>query len=224
MNFERIAPFYQLIESLTAGSSAQQCRTALLHHLAFAKSVLLLGEGNGRYLCVLRERFPEMEITVVDSSAKMLQLLRERLATKSFTEDKITLIEQDILHWEVPVDRYDAVVANFFFNCFGPTELKTLIHKIAPAIKLKGICLLADFREPRQWFRRLRAKIILKLMYGFFRYSTQLDARRLSSPDEPLEDAGFHLRERELHEWGLLHADLWVRRGEGRGAQGEGKT
>jgi ubiquinone/menaquinone biosynthesis C-methylase UbiE len=209
MNFDRIAPFYQLIESVTAGSSVQKCRTALLRHLAAAKSVLLIGEGNGRFLITLLEHFPDKQITVVESSARMLQLLRKRLAKNSIDDKNLTLIEQDIRDWDVPAGAYDAIVTNFFLDCFKPIELQTLIHKISHGIKPNGLWLVADFGRPNQLLRGLRAEIILKLMYGFFRRTARLDARRLTAPDEHLEDAGFHLREREVRDWGLLHADVW---------------
>ena len=51
--------------------------------------------------------------------------------------------------------------------------------------------------------------MILKLMYGFFRRTTKLSAKRLTAPDEHLEDAGFRLQERELRSLGLMHADVW---------------
>ncbi len=209
MNFDRIAPFYQLIESVTAGSSVQKCRTALLPHLDTAHSVLLLGEGNGRFLVALREHFPDLKITVVESSGKMLQLLRRRLAKKSLSEENLTLIQADIRDWNVPTGAFDAIVTNFFLDCFRPIELQTLIHKLAQGIKPNGVWLVSDFGKPPQLLRGLRAEIILKLMYGFFRRTARLDARRLTSPDEHLEDAGFHLREREVRDWGLLHADVW---------------
>ena len=215
MNFDRIAPFYQLIESVTAGSSVQQCRTALLHHLARAKSVLLLGEGNGRFLTELMEQFPDMKITIVDSSANMLGLLRKRLAKRFLNEANLTLVQADIREWHFPHQAFDAVVTNFFLDCFRPIELQTLIHRIASSIKPHGLWMIADFNRPPQLIRGLRASIILNLMYGFFRRTAHLDAKRLTSPDEHLEDAGFHLRERELRDWGLMHADVWEHRATG---------
>ena len=51
------------------------------------------------------------------------------------------------------------------------------------------------------------------LMYLFFRLVTRLPARRLTPPDALLAAHGFRLQRRAIHDWGLLHADLWGRAG-----------
>lgn len=209
MNFDRIAPFYQLIETCTAGNAVQKCRTTLLRHLHGKQNILLLGEGNGRFLETLLQAEPEALITVVESSARMIALLRQRMEKRSVPMDRVTLIQTDARDWQVPSKAFDAMVTNFFLDCFRPVELQTLIHRLAEGITHDGVWLIADFREPPQLFRRARAALILKLMYVFFRRAVKLSAKRLTSPDEHLEDAGLRLQEREIQSLGLMHSDVW---------------
>lgn len=211
MNFDRIAPFYQLLETVTAGTSVQRCRTTFLPTLATAENILLLGEGNGRFLVELLKRWPDKQVTVVDSSHRMLELLKRRLHRNGLNPDKVEYINEDVRQWRPPEARFDAIVANFFLDCFRPIELQTLIHSLARGARPNALWLIADFDQPPQFLRGLRAAMILGVMYRFFRLTTNLAARRLTPPDQHLEDAGFMLRERQKRDWGLMHADVWVR-------------
>ncbi|HLP78983.1 MAG TPA: hypothetical protein VK327_18945, partial [Candidatus Paceibacterota bacterium] len=71
--------------------------------------------------------------------------------------------------------------------------------------------LIADFQCPATGIKKLRAKLILRSMYVFFQYATNLPARNLVPPDSILERYGFQLRHRAEYEWGLLHSDCWQR-------------
>ena len=80
MNFDRIAPFYGPMERWLAGKCLHRCRTAFLGEIPVPRRVLMVGEGHGRFLGAFRERFPEADITVLDGSAKMLEISKARLA------------------------------------------------------------------------------------------------------------------------------------------------
>jgi hypothetical protein len=85
-----------------------------------------------------------------------------------------------------------------------------LVGRLAAAAKPEARWLLSDFCEPSAGFGKWRARLILEAMYLFFGWATGLPADRLTSPDQSLVRRGFVLRQRQLFEWGLLHADLWV--------------
>ena len=209
MNFDRIAPFYQFIESVSGGALPQRCRLTHFNFLKGCSNTLLLGEGNGRFLCEILRRFPGMKVTVVDSSARMLELAQKRLARHGHPDTNITWVNQDIRDWEGGGAHFHAIVANFFFDCFRPLDLQRIIHAVARLADDDAVWLVADFQHPRPLLRRLRAKAMLAAMYAFFRKTTQLNARTLTDPDEYLEDSGFELRERRTYDWGLMQADVW---------------
>jgi len=211
MNFDRIAPFYQLLETVTAGPAVQRCRTTFLPSLESAQDILLLGEGNGRFLVELLKRWPDKQVTVVDSSRRMLDLVQKRLTRNRLDASGVKFINEDVREWQPPTDAYDAIVANFFLDCFRPIELQTLIHKLSASARPEALWLVADFDQPPQFLRGLRAAMILGVMYRFFRLTTNLAARRLTPPDQHLEDAGFTLRERHKRDLGLMHSDIWIR-------------
>ena len=59
--------------------------------------------------------------------------------------------------------------------------------------------------------KKLRSKLILWIMYRFFRTFTKLPARKLIQPDPFLQAAGFGLVQGVQSEWGLLRSDWWQR-------------
>jgi hypothetical protein len=75
-----------------------------------------------------------------------------------------------------------------------------------------GACwLVSDFQVPKTGFKRLRAQVIHRLMYGFFRIVTKLPASALVSPQPFLRRYGFVCVRRAEFDSGLLCAELWKR-------------
>jgi len=213
MSFDRLAPHYRWLEFVLAGNKLQLCRTAFLNHLSDAQEILILGEGNGRFLAELGRRgAARARITCVDSSAGMLSLAQSRIAHVRDRDMEIEFVHADALQWEPSRGRtYDAVVTHFFLDCFRPEQLQQLIAKLSAAATGQACWLLADFQIPNRGWRRLRARVIHRLMYVFFRLMTRLPADSLTSPDPFLQENGFTLRKRRLSNWNLLHSDLWER-------------
>ncbi len=75
-------------------------------------------------------------------------------------------------------------------DCFPAELLPAALSRLHATRCPAAPWLLADFRPPRHWWQRL----LLKTMYGFFRLSTGLRARRL--PDLRAALAALGLRPR----------------------------
>jgi len=80
MSFDSLAAHYRWMEWLLAGRKLQRCRTAFLRRINPPREVLLLGEGNGRFLEALLQAHPQARVTCVDASAAMLERARARMA------------------------------------------------------------------------------------------------------------------------------------------------
>lgn len=209
MSFDILAPHYRWLEFILAGDKLQRCRTAYIDRLSEARNILILGEGNGRFLAELCKRAQCARITCVDSSARMLALARSRSAGARNHKVELQFIHADALKWQPQTGYYDAIVTHFFLDCFPPDELAGLTARIGRAATRESSWLLADFQIPAHGWRRTRARAIHQLMYAFFRAFTRLPARAMTAPDGFLQQNGFCLRERRLSEWELLRSDLW---------------
>lgn len=211
MSFDTLAPHYRWMEFLLAGDKLQRCRTAFLPEVTGARNILILGEGNGRFLAACRRALPNANITCVDSSGRMLAIARKRLEQSGEDLKSIEFVTTDALTWPAPRNCFDLIVTHFFLDCFQAGELKSLIASLAHAATGQAAWLLADFQMPVSGFSRYRAAVIHRAMYLFFRFATGLSARRLANPDEFLRAHDFALCQRRVSDWGLLRTDCWVR-------------
>ena len=209
MSFDILAPHYRWMEFVSAGNKLQLCRTAFLGRITGANHVLILGEGNGRFLLECRRQLPNAKITVVDASARMLARARQRLEGQGINSERIDFVCADTLTWTPPEGPFDLIVTHFFLDCFRAGQLDPLIATLAHAAAPGANWLLADFQSAPAGWARFRSKLILWLMYRFFTVVTRLPASTLTPPDVFLERHGFQLREREVYDWGLLHSDRW---------------
>jgi len=211
MSFDRLAPHYRWMEWVLAGNKLQRCRTAFLSQVKNARDILILGEGNGRFLAECKYGLGEARITCVDASARMLRLTQNRLRDHGLSTVGVNFVHADALTWDPPRQTFDLVVTHFFLDCFQPDQLEQLIARLSAASCTSTAWLVADFQVPQSSVGRYRARVIHWLMYTFFRVFTRLPARRLTDPDPFLKSHGYFLQDRLVTDWGLLRSDLWQR-------------
>lgn len=208
-SFDLLAPHYRWMECMLAGRKLHDCRTRFLDELVSARNVLLLGEGNGRFLRELLQSNPAATITCVEASRGMQAAARRRLSKKGFDLTRVAFVHCDALHCELHPNQYDAIATHFFLDCFKPEQLEQLARRISRWAAPGARWVVSDFQCPDRGPRRWRAAAILALMYIFFRAATRLPARKLTEPGPYLERSGFRLACRAISEWGLLYSELW---------------
>ncbi len=205
MSFDRIAPHYRWLEPVLAGGVLQRARLSHLAALDQSQNILLVGEGPGRFLAALRERQPEVQITVIDSSAHMLTLARE------ISVGPTTFQQIDLAQTTLPNHQWDAVVSHCFLDCFAPDTLSRVVANLAQAATPEADWLITDFALPTEGWRRTRARLIHGLMYRVFRAVVGLEARGWTDPTSLLSANGFHLKARNPFSHDLIVADHWQR-------------
>lgn len=211
MSFDRLAPHYRWMERLTAGDKLQRCRIAFLDTIPPPGNVLIYGEGNGRFLVELLRRFPTARVTVVDASAAMIRLARERTARAGLAGAHVTFVEADALTWKPPVDEFDLIVTCFFLDCFREDQLRRLVPVIAAAAEAGAHWIIADFQIAASGWRRLRSRMVVWLLYAFFRVATRLSAHKIIDPAPFLEAANFVRLHHVEQDHGMLCCGLWRR-------------
>ena len=209
--FDRLAPVYPAMERLLAGPRLQRCRTAWLGELAGARRLLIAGVGHGPALAAVLRQHPQLRVTCVDASARMLAVAHRRARRAGLDLSRLEFVHAALPEWQPPAGAYDAIATHFFLDCFTPKQLGPLIATLTRAAAPDARWILSDFTLPHRGPARWRALAVHRLMYFFFRLTTQLPAQHLTPPDPVLAAHGFRLLRRQTHDWGLLHADLWQR-------------
>jgi SAM-dependent methyltransferase len=219
-NFDRIAPFFRIIETLAFGKALQRARIAFLTETRDCRRALIAGEGNGRFLVELLRANPKVEIDYVDSSATMMDLAKSVIAGagegcdgKIFPHvnacSRVQFHQADIRDWTPTRPGYDLVVTHFFLDCFDRKELTSVVQHIAAAAGSQARWLLSDFVIPRSGLQRIHARLWLRTMYSFFRRAAHIEAGDLIDPSPLIRSFGFELRQRIDSRFGLISAQLW---------------
>lgn len=205
MNCDPIARWYRWLEYAGFGHALERRRVAYLKDVADARRVLLLGDGDGRFLVRLVDqnlkKHPGVEIHYVDLSGRMLELAQMRAGT-----DGVSYHQADALTMLLPAGEYDLVVTHFFLDCFAERDAAELVRKIARACRGDARWLISEFRESGWWSR-----LLLSGLYLFFRVTTGLRTRRLVDHWPLLQREGFRLLKQQPAAFGLLASELWQR-------------
>ena len=101
--------------------------------------LLDLGCGTGIELAYLYERYPDMRVTGIDLSPKMLERLREK-----FPDRKIALIQGS--YFDIDFDGpYDVVLSTYSFHHFDREQKLKLYTKIREALAKDGVFVFGDY-------------------------------------------------------------------------------
>jgi ubiquinone/menaquinone biosynthesis C-methylase UbiE len=207
MNADRIARIYRWVEYAAFGRALERARFTFLPEAGSARRVLIFGEGDGRFLARLAGANAPARICVIDASARMLELARQRVPGAA--GPGVEYLHRNALADALPDGSFDLIVTNFFLDCFSPADAQSLIARAASKLEKGGRWLVAEFQEPAQGARRLHARLWLAAMYAFFRITTSLKTRSLPPYASLLASAGLvRIAQREWW-FGLIVSQLW---------------
>ncbi len=207
MNADRIASGYRWIEYAAFGHTLEQARYDFLSHATAARRVLILGEGDGRFLVRLLRCNRYASFAVIESSARMIHLANERVPGGE--RSRVEFHQIDAVADCLPDGPFDLVVSHFFLDILDSRDAETVILKVS-ALLAPGACwLVSEFQEPDSGFRQLHARLWLRAMYSFFSLTTGLRTSELPAYRDLLGGSGLaeiaH-RERRL---GLIRSQVW---------------
>jgi ubiquinone/menaquinone biosynthesis C-methylase UbiE len=201
VNCDPIARWYRWLEYAGFGKALQRRRLAFLSDVADAQRALVLGEGDGRFLVHLAKQNRSAAIDYVDASSAMLELARRRAGA-----GRVTYHPADALKMPLPENQYDLVCTHFFLDCLNEPEARALTARVARACQPRAHWLVSEFREPNAF-----ARMVVRVLYFFFRITTGLKTSRLIDHRPLLERAGFKLICCESAYFGLLVSERWRR-------------
>jgi ubiquinone/menaquinone biosynthesis C-methylase UbiE len=144
-NYDFVAPIYPLLERAAFGQTLDEARNAFLDPAIFSKRVLLIGEGNGRFLAHCLQHKVGGSITIIDLSGKMLSLLRSRVCRIN-CRTALQFVQGDFRDWQPDELLFDAIVTHFFLDLFRPNSQRHIVEKIAAISQPEAVWVNVDFR------------------------------------------------------------------------------
>ena len=207
-NFDRIAKPYRWLEYLTFGKALQNVRLHHLPALLHCRNALILGDGDGRFTAALLAANPHITVRAIDTSAVMLQLLRQRSELSTPTAaTRLHTQQANALTFPIE-DSYDLIVTHFFLDCLTQPELNSLITRTAKQMRPEALWLVSDFRIPTGP-AKLPAQLLVGSLYLGFRILTGLRITELPDHTTPLQQSGLTCIAHQYHLAGLLTTELW---------------
>lgn len=191
------------MEYASFGKALLQTRCRYLDDCRDAQRVLLLGEGDGRFLQRLLKVNRVATFDYLDVSEKMIEVARRQCGDNRVRFHRLNPV-QDAL----PFTGYDLVVTHFFLDCLRQEEVQQLIAKIL-ASTTDAKWLISEFAIPANGWRRLRAQFWVRSLYEAFGMLTGLHVRRLPDHHSAFTAAGFRCSRSHISNGGLLKSELW---------------
>src|ERR1700722_881118 len=121
LNCDSIARWYRWLEYAAFGGALRRRREAFLFELGDPQKVLVLGDGDGRFLQLFVALYPQARVDAIDVSARMIELAQARAP-------QVTFHLADAREFDF--QEYDLAVAHFFFDCFTDADLAALLARI----------------------------------------------------------------------------------------------
>jgi tRNA (cmo5U34)-methyltransferase len=199
--FNKLAVIYDQLAGLIFGKSIEHAQIRFFDCLPHAGHVLILGGGTGWILKRLFAVRPELVVTYIEASDKMIELARKQAGHQA-AQVKFIHGALDDIH----ADNYSVVITNFFLDLFTESELKILIAKLRHAGAKDFKWFATDFVSPVTTTH----KILLKVMYLFFKVTCNIHARELPEWQIVLQNNGFRQLRSEAFYQNFIHSTVYV--------------
>ncbi|HEY0791512.1 MAG TPA: class I SAM-dependent methyltransferase [Chthoniobacterales bacterium] len=207
-HFDRVAVVYPWLEQAVFGTALNRARASSLPAARTAQSVLLVGEGNGRFLHHLLPALRSgCRVTVADSSAGMLRAAARRCRARRGDVD-VAFLHADARRLPELGVPFDLIVTHFFFDLYEPRSQAAVIAGVTRNAAKRAVWCDVDFVEapPRRFQRSL-----MWVQYRFFRVVTGLEATRLHDPRPLFEQHAWKARSDTLQRRGMVRVRCWER-------------
>lgn len=190
--YGRIARVYRWLEYAAFGGALQRSRETFVDRLASARSIAVFGGGDGRCFEVILRQCPSAQIDAFDIDPVMIAFARRR--ADAIAPGRVRFQQADARSVELPSQHYDAVITQYFLDCFPAAELTRLVARIEASLKPGARWLFADFAIPpadASALLRWRARVTIAILCWFFRWQVKHPLDHLPPMEEILRARGW---------------------------------
>ena len=172
--FDRIARVYDLLAFFVFGRQIKKAQRVFLSRIPRGSNVLIIGGGTGWIVKQLMKVRPSSNVLYIEASPRMLKKAQKRLkAHKDSIEYRLGNENQIKI-----TDKVDVVVTPFILDVFDENRLDHVVKILDQSLVEGGSWLFSDFTIPAGKGRK-SAKILIWIMYRFFRLVCGIPAKKL---------------------------------------------
>lgn len=207
-NFNTIAPMYDRLAGLVFGKALRRAQTVHLALVPEQANVLLIGGGTGWLLAQLLLQKPQLQVTYLEASPKMLHLTERRLQKLPLAvRGQVTMRlgdESSLRHDQT----FDCIITPFLLDLFPDVRLTKLMDKLQNALNPGGLWLFSDFwptaNPPLVW-----QKLLLHTMYRFFGTVSNVQATQLPDFEKHFSNRPLEVQRAQSVYKGLIQARVY---------------
>ena len=215
MSFDRVANYYAWMEKIVFGNDLEKIRNVHLKLIDDAESILLLGDGDGRFLKKISETGADGLIVSLDSSSKMIELSRKRLQN---TDLEVQYFCQNIKNFEKSESfKPDLIFAHFFLDCFTEDEVILIIDLLSQwSTKTTKIVVSDFFITKTNSISGTYQKLLTQTMISFFRVFCGISANKLPNIPKIMNSKGWNCISHKSLRNGFINSWVWQIKGYGK--------
>ncbi len=182
--FDAISPVYDGLARMVFGRSIRNAQLNYLEEIREARCILIIGGGSGWLLEEVLKINKNGTVWFVEASSRMIALARKKC--KGSEGQRVRYVHGT--EASLPSEpTFDAAITNFFFDLFPEERLQTVLGLLKISLTPNAILLATDFvKTDRRWQR-----LMLSVMYFFFRVTAGIEARQLPLWEMQLKAGGF---------------------------------
>lgn len=203
-DFDSISYAYDLISSAIYGKAILKAQIHFLNQIPENAEILVLGGGSGKFLHYMPKHLKQ--ITFIDASINMLALAKAN--APDVLQPKILWVHatEDWLH---PSLKYDVIITYFYLDLFPPAKLNRVMKILWGSLQKGGLWLMCDFQVSQQRKHAWWQKLLVKLMYLFFKATSRIEANKLALFDPYFNHFRWKAKCSKLFFHNMIKADLY---------------
>ncbi|MCW3116914.1 MAG: Methyltransferase type 12 [Chitinophagaceae bacterium] len=205
-NYDKIASYYDRLSGFVFGHSLIDAQSCLLKYIQPGNNILIAGGGTGIILAELAKRHARgLTITYVEISGKMIVIAKKR----NCRQNLVSFIHQPVENF-ISEQQYDIIVTPFLFDNFTENKIEKTFTSLNALLKPGGKWLFADFfydnRQGKLW-----QKLLLRIMYRFFRLTCNIEASVLINMESIFERSGYEKIYETTHYAGFIKSIVYTK-------------
>ncbi|RLZ10771.1 methyltransferase domain-containing protein [Faecalibacter macacae] len=198
MNYNYIAPYYDLLSRICFLNRQQIAHKIILKYLKANDKILWLGGGSGWFLEEINELNILVEIDYVELSTVMIN----KAKTRNHSNLKVNFYKEDIFKFETN-QNYNIVITAFIFDHFSASDCEVLFTKFNPNLIIEGKWFCVEFNENQNLIQRF----LTKSMVVFFNLIAGIKTKDFPKIDHLFND--FNLIEEKQYFWNYIQSKVY---------------
>ncbi|HAW21411.1 MAG TPA: hypothetical protein DCX14_14610 [Flavobacteriales bacterium] len=197
--FDLVAPYYDHVVRIVFGQKINNFNRKILASIAPVKRCMIIGGGSGKILLDAIEMNLASSYCYAELSSKMKKKAKDRLNDRQLQQVTFTA------DYSETDSRFDLIVLPFVLDCYSESSVHQFLYNLEPILTNHGKLLIIDFNhEPLNDQRpTFIQKQFIRLLYLFFRVTSNIEAKKLPRILSILKDSNFTLisRDRLYNGW-----------------------